>query len=321
MELKGLIERFLAWEEGQGFSLETIRSDSYKLKMLVDYLEQRGTARLEQINPDLLRDFQEDLSFRTTRKGFFWTPGTRNTTACTIRNFLSWLKKEDWIAIDLTEAVCYAKTPQRLPRNILTVKEMELLLSQPDTTTHKGYQHRLMMELLYATGLRRKEACTLEIQSADIEQGYLHVREGKGNKDRVVPLGRQLCEMIGRYIHFVRPSLTYGEADSVYLFPGKQKRPMDKTTLNKWVKYYAKKGKLAKRVSPHMFRHACATHMLANGAPIRHVQELLGHARVDTTQIYAHVTINELKKAHAKYHPREKMLKKKDIEKEGESGQ
>ena len=307
MELKGLIERFLAGQEGRGYSPATVGTNRFKLKLLNDYLEERGAARLEQLNPDILRGFQEDLSFRTTRKGFFWTPESRNGVLSALRAFLGWLKKEDWIAVDLKETVSYAKIPQRLPRNILTVKEMELLLAQPDITTHKGYQHRLLMELIYATGLRRKEACCLQLQDADTGQGYLHVREGKGNKDRVVPLGKQLCEMIGRYLAFVRPHLVYGDPKSPWLFPGKNRRSMDKTTLHKWVKYYAKKGALTKRVSPHMFRHACATHMLANGAPIRHVQELLGHARVDTTQIYAHVTINELKKAHARYHPRERM--------------
>lgn len=310
MELKSLFDQFVRWELVKGYSPLTVVSQRRQLVTFFYYLEERGISQLEKITSELLNDFQEYWAFKTTKEGRFLTPGTRNNLLATLKMFFRWLRSENYLATDLNEKIIYAKVPQQLPRNILTLEEIKKVLENPDMTVCFGYRDRVLMELFYGTGIRLKEIRGIKIGDIDLAGQSLYIREGKGNKERVVPLSPGLCQLITHYLTFLRPVFLRDKVHD-YLFCGR-KGPLALGYISNKVRRYGRKVLGSKKLSPHMFRHACATHMLANGADIRHVQELLGHVRITTTQIYTHVTINELKKAHKRYHPRERMKLKND---------
>jgi integrase/recombinase XerD len=219
--------------------------------------------------------------------------------------FLRFLKGEDYLTQDPGRDVPYAKTPKRLPRSILTRKEVTKLLRSPDTHSLMGYRDRAMLEVFYSTGLRNSELGALRVDDVDTDEGFVRVNLGKGGKDRVVPMGRIACRYVENYIKAVRPHLVKGQ-DNGYLFLSLQGYRMARAVIACVVRKYARKAELGKTVTAHTLRHTCATQMMRNKANLRHIQELLGHACLSTTQVYTSVTITDLKEAHKKYHPRER---------------
>jgi integrase/recombinase XerD len=186
----------------------------------------------------------------------------------------------------------------------METKEVESILAMPDVTTPRGYRDRVILEMLYSTAIRREELAKLRIDDIDLDGGYVFVREGKGKKDRVVPLGKSVCELVRSYLKGVRPEWV-GSGRDKHLFLNRWGKGMDPNAVWHVVHKCALAAAIEKPVSPHAFRHACATHMLRNGAPIRQLQEMLGHASLETTQLYTRVTINDLRAMHRKFHPRE----------------
>ena len=309
MELKEAIDRFLERRVLSGLSAETVAKDRKCLKKFFDYLTETGITQVEGLNAEVIADFHDYLALKTTAKGRFLAPEYRNQILVSTLLFLRWLSRADLLASNLSLAIRYAKRSQRLPKNILTVDEALRLLQAPDTTTLRGFRDRVILELLYGTGIRSKELRGVKVSDLDTVDGSLTIRTGKGGRGRVLPLGRGLCQLLEEYLAMVRPSLQ-GAKGSEALFPGGSRGgEMSGTQLTEAVRFYARAAGLEKRVTPHALRHACATHMLTNGAPIRHVQELLGHVQLNTTMVYTHLTITDLKKAHMKYHPRERMKK------------
>jgi integrase/recombinase XerD len=172
--------------------------------------------------------------------------------------------------------------------------------------TNDGYRNRIILEILYDTGVRAAEMAGIKTNDLDLTNGYLTVRCGKGAKDRVVPISSRVCTLINTYLLMVRPVMIQGK-DKGYLVLNRWGTKMTPTAVWAIVKRCTQLSGIKKNVTTHTFRHSCATLMLKNGAPIRHIQELLGHESLESTQIYTRVTINDLKDIHAKYHPGEKL--------------
>lgn len=193
------------------------------------------------------------------------------------------------------------KQPQRLPRALLSVAEIEAILAEAEPKSVIGLRDRAMLEVLYSTGLRRMELCNLKRYDVEVTRELVFVREGKGGRDRVVPLGARAAAWVERYLTEARPELAAGETE--YLFVTDHGEPMTAYVLANKVKRYMAFAGIEKVGACHLFRHACATHMLENGADIRFIQALLGHAKLETTQIYTHVSIEKLKEIHAATHP------------------
>ena len=274
---------------------------------VLTYLEKQGQGCVEDLSYEVLSDLWENLAFKRTKGGRFYTVSTRNKILCCIQMFCTWLVNHDYLARDPSKRLETLRSPQRLPKDVLSEKEVFQLLDSIDTTTTRGFRNRVLLELLYGTGIRRSELQNLKVSHVDLEGGYLFVEQGKGKKDRVVPLGNGLCKLLREYLLFVRPKLCTRE-DNVHLLTSYQKKgALYGATVIKIVKDCAKNSFLKKNVYPHLLRHCCATHMIRRGAPLRHIQELLGHSSVVSTQQYTHLTIIDLKKAHAQYHPREQM--------------
>jgi integrase/recombinase XerD len=224
-----------------------------------------------------------------------------NRALAAIRGFYKYLLREKKVEFTPVAHVELAKVWMRLP-DVLSREEMELLLAQPKAATPAEIRDSAMLELLYATGIRVSELVGLTVNSINWHVGYL-VARGKGEKERIVPVGRTAYDRVKRYLDGARPLLLKREEND-RLFLNHMGQGMTRQGLWKIVKKYAVKAGLGKRVHPHTFRHSFASHLLAGGADLRSVQIMLGHADISTTQIYTHVTRERLKEVHRKFHPR-----------------
>ena len=217
-----------------------------------------------------------------------------------LRGFFRHCAAEGIVPEDSSAQLTSPKTWTALPR-VLSPEEIDALLAAPDVTTPRGLRDRAMIETLYASGLRVSELVRLETERTDLEGGTLLV-VGKGNKERLVPVGREARKWIGRYLREARPALD--RARSEFLFLTGRGSPMTRQRFWQLIELYARGAGIRSRISPHVLRHSFATHMLERGADLRSVQMLLGHADIATTQIYTHVSRSRLRRVYDDFHPR-----------------
>ncbi|MDD2710731.1 MAG: tyrosine-type recombinase/integrase [Verrucomicrobiae bacterium] len=302
-----LIDRHARELEIRNFSPRTIEDMVYSMKHLTRFLRERKLERVKKISPAVLNDFHHWLFYQPTKRGAVRSAGNLNQVLAKVKGFFRFLKAEGELKTNPAEALEYAREPQRLPRNILTPQEAKRIIERVDGSTAQGYRDRVMLEVFYATGIRQSELINLSVGDVRLEEGLLFIREGKGRRDRVVPLGGMACKYLETYLKGVRPELLKGRATD-RLFISYRGKPMDRNSVGKLVRKYAKLAKVSKPVSCHVWRHTCATHLLKNNANLRHVQEILGHRSLATTERYLHLTIADLKEAHRRFHPREKAL-------------
>jgi integrase/recombinase XerD len=190
-----------------------------------------------------------------------------------------------------------------LPK-VLSVEEIETLLDEPNLGTLEGYRDRTMLEVLYATGMRVSELVSVPVSSVNLQMQYL-IAFGKGNKERIIPLGSIAIKYLKKYLEEVRPQLIKDEDSKVNtLFVNMWGRPMTRINFYNLIKNYGRSAGITKDITPHVLRHSFATHLLDNGTDLRVVQELLGHADISTTQIYTHLTNKRLREVYTKAHPR-----------------
>lgn len=219
----------------------------------------------------------------------------------TIRHFFRFALMEEYTQEDPATTIQSPKFRQNLPE-FLSLAEVERLLQQPDTSTVVGLRDRAMIELMYSCGLRVSELCGLRVSDLRMDDGCLRCI-GKGNKERLVPVGKQALAIVAKYLRDSRPKLL-GDASSPSLFLHQKGGEMHRITFWKMLRVYGRKAALRKEVTPHMLRHSFATHLLDGGADLRSVQMMLGHADIATTQIYTHVVEDRLKQVYKAHHPR-----------------
>ncbi len=219
----------------------------------------------------------------------------------TIRHFFRFALMENYVEDDPAATIESPRFRQSLPE-FLSLEEVDRLLKQPDTKAILGIRDRAMIELMYSCGLRVSELCGLRVSDLQSESGCLRCI-GKGNKERLVPVGRQALDAVQRYLRSSRPKLL-GEDSSPYLFLNQKGRKMDRISYWKTLGAYGRKAGLRKALTPHMLRHSFATHLLDRGADLRSVQMMLGHSDISTTQIYTHVVEERLKQVYKAHHPR-----------------
>ena len=219
----------------------------------------------------------------------------------TIRHFFRFSLMEGHVDDDPAATIESPRFRQSLPE-FLSVEEVDRLLAQPDTSAIVGMRDRAMIELMYSCGLRVSELCGLRVADLQAEAGCLRCI-GKGNKERLVPVGRQALEAVQRYLRGSRPKLLC-EGSSPYLFLNQKGRKVDRIAYWKTLGQYGRKAGLRKALTPHMLRHSFATHLLDRGADLRSVQMMLGHSDISTTQIYTHVVEERLKQVYKAHHPR-----------------
>ncbi|MHB8157946.1 MAG: site-specific tyrosine recombinase XerD, partial [Desulfocucumaceae bacterium] len=228
-------------------------------------------------------------------------PATISRRLAALKSLFRFLINEERIEIDPTENLESPKKTQKLPR-VLTTGEVDQLLEQPQTGTVAGLRDKAMLELLYATGIRVSELVDLEKRDISLKEGYIRCL-GKGSKERIVPMGDMAVHYMEAYLQRSRVKLI-GKANSDALFLNHRGGRITRQGFWKIVKKYASRSNIQKDITPHTLRHSFATHLLENGADLRAVQELLGHADISTTQIYTHLTKKRLKEVYKSSHPR-----------------
>ena len=308
MQSKQLIhlkDEYLRTLKVRNLARRTIEARTYMLERFFDYLADRHVDGIDGINKGIILDYQTELYQTINKRGRPNTVAYQNSMLTAVKGFMRFAKERDYIASDPSLDVPYAKVPKQLPRGILTNTEARRIINAPDTSCVLGYRDRVIMEVLYTTGIRKQELNNLNLTDVDYHDGFLRIEQGKGRKDRIVPLGRIACRYLENYIKSVRPELIKDPLNNA-LFLSTRGNRISKNMVWEMVKKYAKKSKIRKNISPHTFRHTCATAMLKNKADIRAVQELLGHESLESTQIYTRVTIGDLKEVHRRCHPREK---------------
>lgn len=302
MELAHITQEFYLEMRLKNRTPATIKSYQWYLSRFLKFLDEEDVAYLDQLDSDVLRRYQMQLALgqgKTGRQG----AAHANPYLMPVRSFLHFLKKAGYRPEDPAQALVTAKTTRRLPKTILTRDEMVNLIETPDTTTVLGYRDRTIMEVLYSTAIRRNELRSQTVQAIDFESGLIRVF-GKGQKERMAPLGRIALEFLETYLRSVRPHLVKNRSET-HLFLSIKGRKLSRNVVGEFLVKYARRAGIDKRVTPHTFRHTCATLMLRNGADVRHIQMLLGHDSLESTQIYTHVAVTDLRKVLGKYHPRE----------------
>ncbi|MEW6747663.1 MAG: tyrosine-type recombinase/integrase, partial [Planctomycetota bacterium] len=219
-----------------------------------------------------------------------------------VRAYFKWLTRQNVLLANPASELELPRLEKRLPKHVLTASEAELVLLQADVRDPLGVRDRAILETLYSTGIRRMEVIGLGLFDLDVERGTVMVRQGKGKKDRMIPIGERAVAWIEKYVTDVRPSLVV-EPDEGTLFLTNTGESFTPNRLTQLVRNYVDQAAIGKRGACHLFRHTMATIMLENGADIRFIQEMLGHAELSTTQIYTQVSIKKLKEIHTATHP------------------
>jgi len=304
-----LLERYRSYLELKNFSPRTIVTQFAALKLLVQFLEETDQPDIIRVTTATLHEFQRWHFYEPTHRGAARGIAYQNRVLSTIKSLFKFLHEESLIARDPAASLEHAREPQTLPRNILTIPEARRIIEAPNTQSVLGYRDRTILETLYATGIRKNELMNLTLADVNLEEELLRINGGKEAKDRVVPLTAVACSFLESYIKGIRAKLL-GAKTSKRLFLSLRGLPIARNTLGSVVEKYARQARVKKHVTCHLWRHTCATHLLQRKANLRHVQEILGHRSLATTERYLHLTITELKEAHRKHHPRETEARK-----------
>ncbi len=284
-----------------GYAEDTIRARRIAIRRFIRWCDERGLEDPREMTKPILERYQRHLFYYRKGDGRPMTLGTQLGCLAPLKTWFKWLARENHIRYNPASELQLPRTSRRLPRSILSVQEVEAILAEADPSSAQGLRDRAMLETLYSTGLRRMELPRLALYDIDRARRLVFVREGKGRRDRVIPIGERACAWLDRYLAEGRPQLIV--ADTEALFVTDYGLPVTPEFLATKVKRYMDFAGVKKVGATHLFRHACATHMLDNGADTRFIQALLGHADLATTQIYTHVSIEKLKEIHAATHP------------------
>ncbi|MGD9116177.1 MAG: tyrosine recombinase XerC [Dehalococcoidia bacterium] len=281
-------------EAEKNASAYTVRNYTADLLDFFYFLKEKKVPTLDKVDRKVLRDYLGHLVGKGIAKGSI----ARKLSA--IRSFYRYLVREKIIEANPIKSVSSPKLDKRLP-SFLTLDEVKKLLETPDTSTPQGLRDRALLELLYASGLRVSELASLELGQINLDTNEIRVW-GKGSKERVVLMGEPAALALRSYLEEGRPKLI-GKKKSNAIFLSRYGQRFPERSVQKMLEHYTLKAGLKKRVHPHMLRHTFATHMLDGGADLRVVQELLGHARLSSTQIYTHVTKKQARKVYLAAHP------------------
>jgi integrase/recombinase XerD len=296
------MRRYLDHIKVRGYTEATVYGQERQLRDFIGWCDARGIERPHEVTKPIVEAYQRYLHYYRKRDGAPLSYISQRTKITPIKSFFRWLARENHVLYNPASDIELPRMTRRLPRHVLTAEEVDAVMRQPDTSDPYGVRDRAMMEVLYSTGIRRMELAQLKLTEVDLERGTLMVRDGKGRKDRFVPLGERAIDWVAQYIAEVRPQLVFAR-DDLTLFLTRTGESFNYCWLSRTVAQYIDKANIGKRGGCHIFRHTMATLMLENGADVRYIQAMLGHANLSTTSIYTQVAIRVLKEIHAATHP------------------
>lgn len=303
-----LLRAYLAHLRARACSDGTVRNSALYLGNLLTWLETHRVGSIRRIRRRHLEHYQRHLHAYRKRDGQPLAVMGQHVRLTTIQGFFRWLSRRDHLIANPAADLELPRLGVRLPRAVLTAGEAEAIIAQPDTATDVGLRDRVILEILYSTGMRRHELCGLQLGDLDLARGTVLVREGKGRKDRMLPLGRRATVWLRRYLQHTRQRLNT-PTDTQALFLRPSGAGLSTGMLGLLVHRYIQCSGIGKKGCCHLFRHAMATLMLEGGADIRYIQQMLGHARLTTTEIYTQVNITRLAEVHRQTHPAERGLR------------
>ena len=281
----------------RGLSVNTRMGYGHDLSEFLAFLARKGRAGIQEVERRDILDFLME----SKQKGLAAPSLARRLVA--IKVFFRHLSREGLLATNVADAMDSPRLWKILPPT-LSIEEVERLLAAPDVSTPRGLRDRAILETFYATGLRVSELAGLALESLHFDAEYVRC-VGKGDKERVVPIGERAITAVRAWLERGRPAYAVksgGASRAVFL--SRTGRPLSRVTLWRYIRAYARQAGIRKEISPHTLRHSFASHLLANGASLRVIQEMLGHADISTTQIYTHVDQGRLQSVHHQYHPR-----------------
>jgi integrase/recombinase XerD len=300
--LAAMMEKHLQDLRVKNYSEYTIKNRRVHIGFFIDWCRDRGLTEPTEVNRPILEHYQRYLFHYRQKNGNPLTFRSQLARLVPLRVWFRWMARQRYILHNPASELELPRLEHRLPKAILTVAEMEQVLTQPNINDPLGLRDRALMETLYSTGMRRLELANLKLYDLDTERGTVTIRQGKGKKDRVIPIGDRAAAWIEKYISESRPQLVV-EPDDHTVFLSNAGEPFCLDHLSDLVRMHVDAANIGKRGACHMFRHCMATLMLENGADIRYIQQMLGHADLKTTQIYTQVSIRQLKLIHSATHP------------------
>jgi len=294
--VKELIAEFIDYlSVERGLSRNTIAAYGADLARFLAYLESKGITDIDRIKR------QDIMNYLLSRKDRNISGNSISRGLVAIKMFYRFLVTERLAREDVAGILESPKLIRPIP-SVLLLSEVDKILAGPDIRDPLGIRDKAAIELLYATGMRVSEMVDLPMEGLNLDMGFVKCR-GKGDKERIVPVGDKAKEALSRYIEKVRPAMA-GKRHDTHLFLSRLGKKISRQTFWKMIKKYAKTARIKKEITPHTLRHSFATHLLERGADLRVVQEMLGHADISTTQLYTHINKERLKSIHRQFHPR-----------------
>jgi len=297
-----LANAFIEWLTIKHYTERSVESRQLNLSYFVHWCGERGLVFPAEITKPIIEHYQRSLFYYRKRNGRPLAARTQYERLITIQLFFRWLCRQNLVLSNPAADIDLPRLPDSLPKDVLSAREAEKILHQPDLSDPIGIRDRAILEVLYSTGMRRMELTGLTVHSVDLDGQTVMIRKGKGRRDRLIPIGERAIRWIERYLFDVRPLLVTG-GDNMVLFLTNRGHAFTPDSLSRLVTGYVKHARINKSGSCHLFRHSMATLMLENGADIRIIQQLLGHAKLETTAMYTHLSINHLKEVHRRTHP------------------
>ena len=300
--LAALMEEHLEALRVLNYSEYTVRNRRVHLGFFVEWCRDRGLTEPLDVTRPVLEHYRRTLFHYRQKNGNPLSFRSQHSRLVPLRVWFRWMARQHHILHNPASELELPRLEHRLPKSVLTVTEIEAVLAQPDIRDPLGLRDRALMETLYSTGMRRLELANLKLYDLDTERGTVTIRQGKGRKDRVIPIGDRAAAWLEKYVREARPQLVT-EPDDGTVFLSNAGEPFCLDHLSDLVREHVDAAGIGKRGACHMFRHSMATLMLENGADIRYIQQMLGHADLKTTQIYTQVSIRQLKRIHSATHP------------------
>jgi integrase/recombinase XerD len=307
-----LLGRFLEWMAVHHYSETTVKGNRFMLRRFASWCADRDLGQPGEVSRSTLERYQRWLFHYRRKNGKPLAHRTQTRQLTGVKNFFRWLTKERYLLYDPASSLELPKAPPRIPTETLSIEEVEQILATPNAQSPMGLRDRAILEVFYSTGLRRAELAALNVYDIDRDRAWLTVRHGKGDRARVVPLGERALAWVERYLEEVRPELVI-RADEWALFLTVEGGCFTADSLGNRVRKILDASGVRERWGAcHLFRHTMATQMLEGGADIRYIQEMLGHAQLNTTEIYTRVSIHKLQEVHTATHPAAKLERKRD---------
>ncbi len=306
--------RYLMARRLKNYSVLSIDGDRRDMRKFIRWCHERELYYPQEITPPILTRYRRYLFQCRKQDGQPLSQRTQRAYLVPLRGFFSWLTREKVLHYNPASELELPRMPYTLPQHLLSTDEVELILNHVDITAPLGLRNRAMLETLYSTGIRRQELSQLAINDIDLDQGMVMVRQGKGQKDRRIPIGDRALFWLEQYLRDQRPYIRHAN-QTEWLFISTNGLPLHPANLGVIVRRYIDAAGIEKVGCCHLFRHSMATAMLENGADIRFIQQMLGHADLKSTQIYTQVSNQALKAVHSKTHPAKMQRKATDEEK------